>query len=270
MCANCGCDGVDHEHRHEHHDHEQHLHRHGAAADHVHPHSHREEAARELVSFEQALLAKNARFADENRARFRAQGIFALNLMSSPGAGKTTLLERVIATLRGELGLYVIEGDQATDNDARRIRAAGARAVQINTGAGCHLDAHRVGHAARELGPERGGLLLVENVGNLVCPALFDLGEAARVVVLSVTEGEDKPLKYPHMFRASDVLVVNKLDLLPYVMCDLERMIENALRVRPGLRVFRVSATSGAGLDELCAWLRQGASAAALTARAAT
>jgi hydrogenase nickel incorporation protein HypB len=273
MCATCGCEGVDHDHDHDH-DRDQEAHDHGdhqhdaTAGRHHHAVEHAGDAApaerRENVSFEQALLEKNARFAGENRRWFGARGVFAVNLMSSPGAGKTTLLERLIAGLKDTVGLYVIEGDQATDNDARRIRAAGARAVQINTGAGCHLDAHRVGHAAEELAPERGGLVLIENVGNLVCPALFDLGEAARIVVVSVTEGEDKPLKYPHMFRASDVLIVSKIDLLPYVACDLERLIENARRVKPGLRVFRLSATSGAGLDELSAWFRREAAAAAL------
>ena len=262
MCATCGCEGVVHElgqgHAHEH----EHGHEHHRKLGHGHGHGHghgsnpgRSERG-EVLRVEQDLLAKNSRLAEENRRRFGAQGIAAVNLMSSPGAGKTTLLERTIARLLPELELFVIEGDQATDHDAARIRAAGARAVQINTGAGCHLDAHMIWHAARELPLRDGALLFIENVGNLVCPALFDLGEAVRAVVVSVTEGDDKPLKYPHMFRSSDVLIVNKIDLLPYVACDLERLLGNALRVKPELRVFRVSATTGEGLDELCAFFR--------------
>ncbi|HEY3494099.1 MAG TPA: hydrogenase nickel incorporation protein HypB [Polyangiaceae bacterium] len=284
MCATCGCEGVvhahdeqadvpeDHDHGHEHHGHHrEHEHR-----DHDHGHEHHGRhhhapppggTVSELVRFERALLEKNARLAAENRRFFAGHGVLALNLMSSPGAGKTTLLESAIGALIPRHDVLVIEGDQATDNDAARIRAAGARAVQINTGAGCHLDAHMVFHAASELEPQRGALLFIENVGNLVCPALFDLGEALRAVVVSVTEGEDKPLKYPHMFRSSDVLIVNKIDLLPYVACDVERLIRNARRVKPGLRVFRLSAVTGAGLAEFCAFV--GGELAALDSLAA-
>jgi hydrogenase nickel incorporation protein HypB len=208
-----------------------------------------------VVRFERAVLGKNDRFARENRSYFAQRGVVAMNLMSSPGAGKTTLLERSIARLPG-VPVHVIEGDQATERDAERIRRAGARAVQINTGAGCHLDAHQVGHAAEELAAEPGSLVLIENVGNLVCPALFDLGERHRVVIFSVTEGEDKPLKYPHMFRAADVLVVTKLDLLPHVEFELERSLEYARRLRPDVRVFQLSATRGDGMDAWCDWLR--------------
>jgi len=175
--------------------------------------------------------------------------------VSSPGSGKTTLLVETIRRLNGTLPIAVIEGDQQTSNDADRIRAAGAPAIQINTGKGCHLDAHMVGHAAADLDLPEGALLLVENVGNLVCPAEFDLGEAHKVVILSVTEGEDKPLKYPDMFANSGVLVVNKIDLLPYLAFDVELCVANALRVNPKLKVIRVSATSGEGLEEWTRWI---------------
>jgi len=178
--------------------------------------------------------------------------------VSSPGSGKTSLLARTIEALRGELPIAVIEGDQQTANDAERIRAAGAPAVQINTGKGCHLDAHMVGHAAHDLPLADGGLLLIENVGNLVCPAAFDLGEAHKVVVLSVTEGEDKPVKYPDMFAAADVLLLNKIDLLPHVDFDVARALAYARQVNPGIRVFELSARSGQGLAAWLDWLRAG------------
>ncbi|MDB4993992.1 MAG: hydrogenase accessory protein HypB [Myxococcaceae bacterium] len=206
---------------------------------------------------EQAVLAKNDRFAGMNRAFFRARGILALNLTSSPGAGKTTLLERVVRDLRDDVALSVVEGDQETENDARRIRAAGCRAIQINTGAGCHLDAERVGAAVRTLEPQRASLLFIENVGNLVCPAMFDLGERSKVVVLSVTEGEDKPIKYPHMFRAADVMVLTKTDLLPHLEFDSELCVAHARRVNPKLRVFPVSVRSGDGLAPFYGWLHE-------------
>jgi len=174
--------------------------------------------------------------------------------MSSPGAGKTTLLERTLRERRGR-PVSVIEGDQETERDAERIRAAGARAVQINTGAGCHLDAAMISRALTELTPAARSVLFIENVGNLVCPALFDLGERARVVIASVTEGDDKPLKYPHMFRAADVVVLNKIDLLPYVAFDVARFAAHARRVNPRARIMHTSATRGDGLAEWYAWL---------------
>jgi hydrogenase nickel incorporation protein HypB len=177
--------------------------------------------------------------------------------MASPGAGKTTLLERTIARLGSSVRISVIEGDQETLRDAQRIRAAGARAVQINTGSGCHLDAEMLAQGLRVLDPPPASLLFIENVGNLVCPALFDLGETARVVVASVTEGDDKPLKYPHMFRACDVLLLNKIDLLPHVEFDRDRFLEHARMVNPRARVFQVSATRGDGLPEWCSWLKE-------------
>ncbi len=202
------------------------------------------------------LLAKNDALAEANRARLARGGMFAVNVMGSPGAGKTALLERVIVHLREhELRVGVLEGDQATALDAERIRAAGCDVLQINTGAGCHLDAHMVAAGLGELGLPDGSLLFVENVGNLVCPALFDLGEQLRVVVMSVTEGEDKPLKYPPMFRAAHALVLNKIDLLPHLSFDVERCKAHALQVNPKLEILQVSATRGDGLHTLSHWL---------------
>jgi hydrogenase nickel incorporation protein HypB len=207
------------------------------------------------VTLEEAILAKNDRLAERNRGWLAGREILALNLMSSPGAGKTTLLERTIRDLGGRVPIGVIEGDQATDHDAARIRATGCRAVQINTGAGCHLDAEMLARGLESLQPPLGSVVMIENVGNLVCPALFDLGERAKVVILSVTEGEDKPVKYPHMFRAADAVLLNKIDLLPHVAFDVERCIHFAHRVNPSARVLRVSATTGEGMGEWYDWL---------------
>jgi hydrogenase nickel incorporation protein HypB len=201
-----------------------------------------------------AVLARNDELAEANRAWLVERGITALNLMSSPGAGKTTLLERTIAML--DRPVSVIEGDQETLFDAERIRRAGARAVQVNTGAGCHLDAAMVSRALTELQPEQGSIVFIENVGNLVCPALFDLGELRKVVVISVTEGDDKPLKYPHMFAAADLVVLNKTDLLPYVDFDPDRLARDARRVNPDVVVLPVSAKTGENLDTWMTWLR--------------
>ncbi len=274
MCTTCGCGEtttvlytdpatvahehhapVDHAHSHEH---DGHAHPHDHP-DHVHPHEH---VPTRTVALAQDVLAKNQHAADRSRGWFAGREVVAINLMSSPGAGKTTLLERTIRDLANSPPVCVIEGDQATVNDAERIRAAGARALQINTGTGCHLDADMVARAARQLDPERGTLLLIENVGNLVCPALFDLGENAKVVVVSVTEGEDKPSKYPHMFRAAQVMVVNKIDLLPHVRFDPARCIAQARQINPGLRVFQLSAETGEGTEAWYAWLRDQARAA--------
>jgi hydrogenase nickel incorporation protein HypB len=211
-----------------------------------------------MVRIERDILAKNNDYAGENRRYFSGHGIFALNLVSSPGSGKTTLLVKTITALNGALPLAVIEGDQQTDNDAARIRAAGAPALQINTGKGCHLDAHMVGQAMQRLGLIDHSLLLIENVGNLVCPAGFDLGEAHKVVIFSVTEGEDKPLKYPDMFRAADLMLLSKCDLLPHLDFDAGLAVANARRVNPGIRVIRVSATSGEGLGEWLEWVKTG------------
>ncbi|MGA7595570.1 MAG: hydrogenase nickel incorporation protein HypB [Gallionella sp.] len=220
-----------------------------------------------MVKIERDILAKNNDYADDNRRYLSGHGIFALNLVSSPGSGKTTLLVKTIVSLNGTQPLAVIEGDQQTDNDAARIRAAGASALQINTGKGCHLDAHMIGQAMQRLGLHDDSLLLIENVGNLVCPAGFDLGEAHKVVIFSVTEGEDKPLKYPDMFRAADLMLLSKCDLLPYLDFDAELAVENARRVNPQIRVIRVSASSGAGMNEWLEWIGAGCRDAIATKR---
>jgi hydrogenase nickel incorporation protein HypB len=219
-------------------------------------------SAARIVQVERDLLAANDAYAERNRALFATRGSLCLNLVSSPGSGKTTLLVRTVQALAGRVPVAVVEGDQQTSFDADRIRATGAPAVQINTGKGCHLDAHMVGRALPGLDLADGTLVMIENVGNLVCPAAFDLGEAHKVVILSVTEGEDKPLKYPDMFHAADLLLINKIDLLPYVAFDVDAAIAYARRVRPDLPVLRVSATTGEGFAGWLAWLQQGAAAA--------
>lgn len=219
-----------------------------------------------LIQLEADIMGKNARYAAANRDRFTASGILALNLVSSPGSGKTTLLCRTLTEILGEFPVAVIEGDQQTSADADRIRATGAPAIQINTGKGCHLDGHMVGHAVDHLSPAQGSVLFIENVGNLVCPAAFDLGEGARVAILSVTEGEDKPLKYPDMFASADLVLVNKVDLLPHLDFDIEAAMANARRVNPRVRLIRVSARSGEGMAQWLDWLRA-ARAMALASR---
>jgi hydrogenase nickel incorporation protein HypB len=253
MCSVCGCghgetriDGVSID---AHHDHGQ-THAHHAHADGLSP--------SRMVRIEQDILALNNQRAAANRARWRNAGVFAVNLVSSPGSGKTTWLVETIRRLGDGVPLAVIEGDQQTSHDAERIRATGARAVQINTGKGCHLDAAMVGRAADGLPLPDGGLLLIENVGNLVCPAEFDLGEAHKVVLLSVTEGEDKPLKYPQMFAAADLMLLTKTDLLPYLSFDVARCLAAARRVNPAIEVMQVSSTSGAGFEPWLGWLRRG------------
>src|SRR3954466_2659119 len=209
-----------------------------------------------VVEIETALLAKNDHLAAHNRVWLGERGIVALNLMSSPGSGKTSLLERTIEDIGGTRPIGVIEGDQETRIDAEKIRRTGAPVVQINTGAGCHLDARMLARGLAELGPPDGSLVFVENVGNLVCPALFDLGEAAKVVVVSVTEGEDKPLKYPQMFSVADLVLINKIDLLPYVDVQLERLVTHCGSVNPGVRVLPLSVTTGQGMRAWCDWLQ--------------
>jgi hydrogenase nickel incorporation protein HypB len=222
-------------------------------------HAHDERPA-ERVRVDRGVLDKNDQLAEYNRGWLAGRRVLALNLVSSPGAGKTTLLERTVRDLADEVAVSVIEGDQETDNDARRIRATGCRAVQINTGVGCHLDAALVGRALEELDPVVGSVVFIENVGNLVCPALFDLGERAKVVVCSTPEGDDKPLKYPHMFRAARVVLLNKTDLLPYVPFDVDRFTEAVRLVNPAVRVIPVSALNGDGLGEWYEWVREQAS----------
>ena len=255
MCATCGCgdDGAvitvaGHDHSHEH-DHE-HPH------DHHHDHDHgHHPVSTETVSLEQKVLAKNDLIAEENRKWLGERGILAFNMTSSPGAGKTTLLERTIRELAGNRPISVIEGDQETLLDADRIRAAGARAVQVNTGAGCHLDAAMVHRALESLEPAPRSLLFIENVGNLVCPALFDLGEHSKVVVVSVTEGADKPLKYPHMFAAAGMVIINKVDLMPYVNFDLDVCVGHARSINPQVEVLPMSATTGEGVGAWYHWI---------------
>jgi hydrogenase nickel incorporation protein HypB len=263
------------------------VHDHDAA--HAHPHEHSHAHAHDIdfgsgpagahapgmsqarmVKIERDILSKNDSYAEENRGYLAAHGIFALNLVSSPGSGKTTLLVSTIEALHDELRLAVIEGDQQTDNDAARIRATGAPALQINTGKGCHLDAYMVGRAMEQLKLSDDSLLLIENVGNLVCPASFDLGEAHKVAILSVTEGEDKPLKYPDMFRAADLMLLNKCDLLPYLTFDADLAVANARRVNPDIRVIRTSATSGEGMGEWVEWIKAGCRRAVEGRKAAT
>jgi hydrogenase nickel incorporation protein HypB len=230
-----------------------HPHDHDHDYNHDHPHVHEPST---ITRLERDILAKNQRWAERNRGWLAGRGVLALNLVSSPGAGKTTLLERTIGELGGGRLLSVIEGDQQTLHDAERIRAAGCRVVQINTGTACHLDAAMVNRALLQLDPPAGSIVLIENVGNLVCPALFDLGEQAKVVIVSVTEGDDKPIKYPHMFRASQVMVLNKLDLLPYVRFDVDRCLDHARQVNAAIRIIQVSATRGDGLGDWYGWLR--------------
>jgi hydrogenase nickel incorporation protein HypB len=234
-----------------------HEHTHADGTRHSHHHDDHAAAGGEIVELEARILAKNEALAERNRSWFKGREILALNLVSSPGAGKTTLLERTIRDLRDDLKLFVIEGDQATANDGERIRAAGAPAVQVNTGTGCHLEADMVARGLQELKPDVGSVVMIENVGNLVCPAMFDLGEWAKVVILSVAEGEDKPLKYPHMFRAASIMILNKIDLLPHVDFDVARAVANARQVNPDITVLQLSARSGEGLDAWYGWLRQ-------------
>ena len=216
---------------------------------------HHRHGARE-IALEVDLMAKNDGYAATNRRRFADNHVLALNLVSGPGSGKTSLLVKTLELLKGQLKASVVEGDQQTSNDADRIRETGVKAVQINTGKGCHLDAHMVGHAVEELAPPPRSVVFVENVGNLVCPAGFDLGEAHKVVVLSVTEGEDKPLKYPDMFEAASIALVNKADLLPHLDIDMHRLLDNLRQVNPGIDIIQTSARTGEGLKDWIDWIR--------------
>jgi hydrogenase nickel incorporation protein HypB len=210
-----------------------------------------------IITIERKVLEKNDQIAQENRRLFREHDIFTLNLVSSPGAGKTSILEKTFPQLRGAMKIAVIEGDVQTDLDARRVAEYGVPVVQIVTMGGCHLDAELVRTALGKLDLRGADLLFIENVGNLVCPSNYDLGEAMKVVVLSTTEGDDKPLKYPAMFRNSSVLIINKIDLVPYVKCDMEALKTNALNINPALEIFEISCFTGAGIPEWCDWLRK-------------
>jgi hydrogenase nickel incorporation protein HypB len=209
------------------------------------------------VQIEQDILNKNNRYAEKNRRHFQTQRIWTLNLVSSPGAGKTALLVKTLADFKDQEALAVIVGDQQTSNDAERIRATGVPALQINTGKGCHLDAHMIGHALERLQPPARSMLFIENVGNLVCPAAFDLGEAHKVVILSVTEGEDKPLKYPDMFHAASLMLLNKVDLLPYVDFEVGKCLEYARRINPPMEIIALSSRTGEGMEQWYRWLRR-------------
>lgn len=283
MCGTCGCgqeDGVkitrpgdeqQHEHTHTHeHDHDgekhshphTHLHSHGDGHTHHHHHDHADGDHHhhhhdKEVMLEQDILSKNNLLAERNRGFFEGRKIKAINLVSSPGSGKTTLLEKTITDLGKKMNFAIIEGDQQTLNDAERIKATGAPVVQVNTGSGCHLDASMVNRAMNELEMKENSILVIENVGNLVCPSMFDLGESFRVVIISVTEGDDKPIKYPDMFRTSDICIINKTDLLPYVDFDVEQAKEYALRVNHHLKFFELSAKTGDGTDEWYSWLKK-------------
>ena len=258
MCSVCGCsegevkiEGSD-SHHHHHHNHDGHDHHYGKGP--AHAHAPGLSQAR-MVKIETDILAKNNEYANANRAELAKRNLLGLNLVSSPGSGKTTLLVRTIKDMKNDSNIAVIEGDQQTSNDAERIRETGVPAIQVNTGKGCHLDGHMVGHALEKL-KIKDGILFIENVGNLVCPAAFDLGEAHKVVILSVTEGEDKPIKYPDMFHASDLMLLTKTDLLPYLDFDVEKCIQYALRVNPKIKILQVSAKSGEGLSNWYDWIK--------------
>ncbi len=288
MCTVCGCgegevkiEGHQHTHAHGHHTHDHahdHLHHH----DHNHSH-HQHDKQKDAIHFgkgpahahapglsqsrmiqiEQDILSKNDQYAQQNRKLFEEKGIFTLNLVSSPGSGKTTLLVETIQRLKSNsnldsnssIDLAVIEGDQQTTNDAERIRETGVPSIQINTGKGCHLDAHMVGHALEKIQLADYSILFIENVGNLVCPSAFDLGEAHKIAILSVTEGEDKPKKYPDMFAAANIMLLNKIDLLPHLDFDVDLCIDYAKQVNPKIEVIQVSAKSGEGMDQWIEWL---------------
>ena len=275
MCGTCGCgtDGNgpvikspkqhnhahehdhDHEHHHGHHDHHHHHgHDHGH---HHHDHDHSHDHKHKVLEVEQDVLQHNNIQAARNRGFFEAKNIFALNLVSSPGSGKTSILEKTLIDLKAEIPFYVIEGDQQTLNDANRIDALDVPVIQINTGKGCHLESDAVYDAVKQLEIKNDSILMIENVGNLVCPSMFDLGENKRVVIISTTEGEDKPVKYPDMFHTADICLINKIDLLPYVNIDVEKLKDYALQVNPNLEFFEVSATTGQGMDAWYEWLKK-------------
>lgn len=272
MCTTCGCSSDEneirftkigekyfhshsghyhsHDHVHDHH-HAHHFDHDHDNDDHDHDHDHFHNHSHEIsvVQLEKDILYKNQLTAERNRGFFEALNIFSINLVSSPGSGKTSLLERTISDLKNKIAFSVIEGDQQTTNDADRIYKLNVPVIQINTGKGCHLDSEMISRAVKELKPVQDSVLMIENVGNLVCPAMFDLGELKRIVIISVTEGEDKPLKYPDMFSGSQICIINKIDLLPYLKFDLEKLKEYAKKVNPHLTFFEVSATSGEGLS---------------------
>jgi hydrogenase nickel incorporation protein HypB len=265
MCGTCGCgseeNGVNIQkpgeitmHEHEHHEH----HHHHDGHTHSHSHDHTHEANNQhktILEIEQDILQQNDIMAARNRGYFDAKNVFAINLVSSPGSGKTALLEKTLQDLKDDLSFYVIEGDQQTLNDANRIDALDVPVIQINTGKGCHLESDMVYNAVKKLNVEQNSILMIENVGNLVCPSMFDLGERKRVVIISTTEGEDKPIKYPDMFLSSDLCIINKIDLLPYLNLDVEKLIAYAKQVNPNIEFCEVSATTGEGMQYWYEWL---------------
>lgn len=269
MCDTCGCSGegtgyslinpAENNRKHEHTHSDSHAHEHPHEHDHEHPHghqhSHEHTGTGNRILIETDVLQKNNLLAQRNKGYFEAKNILALNLVSSPGSGKTTILELTLANLPGQR-VYVVEGDQQTSLDADRIHAAGAPVIQINTGNGCHLDAEMISKAVRTLNPDNDSLLLIENVGNLVCPALFDLGEQYRIVIMSVTEGEDKPLKYPNMFQSAHLCLINKTDLLPYVDFQMDKFIRHAQKINPALQFLQLSAKTGDGFGKWIEWIR--------------
>ena len=283
MCGTCGCGSTGtgvaiqnpldiKKHDHHHHEHDHHHHEHSHGHDHSHPHSHshdhthdhghthshtHEDHHHKVLNLEHDILQQNNFMAARNKGYFEAKHIFALNLVSSPGSGKTSLLERTLRDLKDELDFYVIEGDQQTLNDANRIAAVNVPVIQINTGKGCHLESDMVYDAVKQLHIKDNAVLMIENVGNLVCPSMFDLGESKRIVIISTTEGVDKPVKYPDMFHTSDICIINKIDLLPYLNIDLSELKAYALKVNPKLKFFEVSATTGQGMDIWYTWLKE-------------
>ncbi|RIV47237.1 hydrogenase nickel incorporation protein HypB [Flagellimonas pelagia] len=274
MCGTCGCGSEEngakilapaigkethgHDHGHHHHDHEHsHDHHHGHHHhhhDHDHDHHHKT-----VLEVERDILQQNEIMAARNRGYFDAKGIFALNLVSSPGSGKTSLLERTLKDMKDKISFYVIEGDQQTLNDANRIAALDVPVLQINTGKGCHLESDMVHDAVKQLNIANDSVLMIENVGNLVCPSMFNLGEHKRVVIVSTTEGDDKPIKYPDMFHTSDICIINKIDLAPYLDTNIEELKKNARQVNPSLVFFEVSATKGTGMEQWYEWLETNA-----------
>jgi len=280
MCGTCGCGGPDgqisiqkpgadsHDHKHHHdhshdHSHDEHAHQHAHHEhnhDHSHAHSHDHThlaVNKTVIEVQQDILQHNDLMAARNRGYFEAKELYVINLVSSPGSGKTSILERTLADLKNQLDFAVIEGDQQTLQDANRIDALHVPVIQINTGKGCHLESDMVYDAVKQLAPKDGSILMIENVGNLVCPSMFDLGEQKRVVIISTTEGEDKPLKYPDMFLSSDICIINKIDLLPYLDFDLNKLKSYALQVNPTLTFFEVSATKGQGMETWYEWLKK-------------
>lgn len=260
MCATCGCGEPDNgvailkpgEHNHEHSHNHDHHHEHG----HDHSHDHHHHNHRE-IALEQDVMSKNNLLAERNRGYFEAKNMFVVNLVSSPGSGKTSILEKTIEQIGNDVPVYVIEGDQQTMNDAERIEKTGVPVVQVNTGNGCHLDSDMVNKAIKKLEPENNSILFIENVGNLVCPSLFDLGENKRIVIMSITEGDDKPLKYPTMFESSDICIINKVDLAKYLDSDIDKIKEYALRINHHLEFMELSAKTGNGVDNFANWLKE-------------